>query len=85
MAILRQSLCEPHTQPGPRGAFAACAGPVDQSLTASSFHSDHNSLGTSRRDNLSTTTGDHGCIIMRPSRASSIEMSLVQVFVESAT
>jgi hypothetical protein len=30
------------------------------------IHSTHNSAGTSRRDSLSTTTGDHGSITTRP-------------------
>jgi hypothetical protein len=41
------------------------AGPVDQSPTAQLVQSAHYSVGTSRRDNSSTTTGDPGRITTR--------------------
>jgi hypothetical protein len=53
----------------PSKAIDNGAGPVDQSPTAQFLQSTHKSVGTSRRDNSSTTTGDHG-LLTTPALAS---------------
>jgi len=50
----------------PTKAIDDGAGPVDQSPTAQFVQSAHYLVGTSRRDNSSTTAGDHGRITTRP-------------------